>query len=510
MRGLALVDILVFAAYMAGVILFGCSFYFRKGSRQAEAFTSGAGRLPAWAVGMSIFATFVSSISFLGLPAKAYTGNWNAFVFSLTIPVAAFMAVRFFVPLYRGLGSVSAYSYLETRFGPWARVYASLCYLVTQVARMGTIMYLLALPMNALLGWPVPAIILVTGAGVLLYSTMGGIQAVIWTDAVQGIVLIAGTLLCLLVLLFSLPGGPGQAWEIAAAADKFSLGSWSLKDWGSETFWVIFVYGVFINLQNYGIDQNYIQRYMTARSRRDAVSSTLFGSLLYVPVSFLFFAIGTALFAYYQARPDLLPPEAAARPDQIFPFFIVRGLPTGVTGLLIAAVFAAGMSTVSTSLNSGATILLEDYYKRYADSDADDARSLRVLRWGTLALAALGVGCALAMMRVKSALDAWWAMSSVFSGGMLGLFLLGYFAKKARNAEAALGVALGLLVIAWVCLLQKMWPLPVKIHTNLSIVLGTTVIFVAGFALAALRGREVRGKPAARGSGRKREGNFGV
>lgn len=498
MQQLPLTDVLVFMGYMAGVTLFGCSFYFRKGSGQAAAFTSGAGRLPAWAVGMSIFATFVSSISFLALPAKAYTGNWNAFVFSLTIPVAAWMAVRFFVPLYRGLGSVSAYSYLEARFGPWARVYASLCYLVTQVARMGTIMYLLALPMNALLGWPVPAIILMTGAGVLLYSMMGGIQAVIWTDAVQGIVLIAGTALCLAVLLLAMPGGPGQAWEAASAAGKLSFGSWSLADWGSETFWVCLVYGVFINLQNYGIDQNYIQRYMTARSHRDAVRSTLFGSLLYVPVSFLFLAIGTALFAYYQARPELLPPEVAARPDQVLPFFIVRGLPTGVTGLLIAAVFAAGMSTVSTSLNSGATILLEDYYKRYVARDADDARALRVLRVGTLALAALGVGCALAMMRVRSALDAWWAMQSVFSGGMLGLFLLGYFSRRARNAEAALGVALGLLVIAWVSVWQRTWPLPVKIHTNLSIVLGTMAIFVGGFLLAALRGkrgeeREVRG-----------------
>jgi SSS family solute:Na+ symporter len=482
---LPLTDLLVFAAYMVGVTLFGCSFYFRKGAKEADSFTSGGGRLPAWAVGMSIFATFVSSISFLGLPAKAYTGNWNAFVFSLSIPVASLMAVRFFVPLYRSLNSVSAYSYLEARFGPWARLYASLCYLVTQVARMGTIMYLLALPMNALLGWSVPLIIVITGVGVLLYSMMGGIQAVIWTDAVQGIVLIAGTVLCLGVLLFSMPEGPWQAFDIAASADKFSLGSWSLSDWGSETFWVILIYGIFINLQNYGIDQNYIQRYMTARTQRDAIRSTLFGSLLYVPVSFLFFAIGTAMFAYYQARPELLPPEIAARPDQVLPFFIVNGLPKGITGLLVAAIFAAGMSTVSTSLNSGTTILLEDYYKRYVNPRASDAQALRVLHVGTLALAVLGVGCALAMMRVKSALDAWWTLSSIFSGGMLGLFLLGYFCKKARNPEAVLGAVLGVLVIAWVSVFQKVWPLPVKLHANLSIVLGTSVIFVTGFILAA-------------------------
>jgi len=483
---LPLIDLIVFAAYLAGVTLFGCSFYFRKETERANAFTSGAGHLPAWAVGMSIFATFVSSISFLGLPAKAYAGNWHAFVYSLTIPAASWMAVRFFVPLYRSLNSISAYSFLETRFGPWARMYASLCYLVSQVARMGTIMYLLALPMNALLGWSVPLIILITGAGVMLYSMMGGIQAVVWTDAVQGLILIEGTLMCLGVLLFTMPDGIGHAWENAVSAHKFDLGGWSLTDWGGETFWVCFAYGVFVNLQNYGIDQNYIQRYMTARSRRDAIRSTLFGSLLYVPVSFLFFAIGTALFAYYGARPDLLPSEVAAHPDQILPYFIVNGLPAGLTGLLIAAIFAAGMSTVSTSLNSGATILLEDYYKRYVNPKASDAHAMRVLRGGTLALAVLGVGCALALMRVRSALDAYWALQSVFSGGMLGLFLLGYFSKKARNPEAASGVVLGLLVIAWISIFQKRWPLPVALHTNLSIVVGTTTIFVTGFVLAAL------------------------
>ena len=483
---LELFDLAVFIAYLAGVTLFGCSFFFRRGSKQADTFTSGAGRLPAWAVGMSIFATFVSSISFLGLPAKAFAGNWNAFVYSLTIPIASWMAVKFFVPLYRSLNSVSAYQFLEARFGIWARVYASLCYLVSQVARIGTILYLLALPMHALLGWSVSNIILVTGVGVLLYAMMGGIQAVVWTDAVQGILLIAGTLLCLGVLLFSMPEGLDHAWRLAVSANKFDLGSWNLTDWSGDTFWVCFVYGVFVNLQNYGIDQNYIQRYLTARTRRDAVRSTLFGSLLYVPVSFLFFAIGTALFAYYHKAAAGLPAAVAACPDQVLPYFIAHGLPTGVTGLLIAAIFAAGMSTVSTSLNSGATVLLADYYRRYLNPRADDAASLRVLRGGTLAMAVLGVGCALAMMRVRSALDAYWTLQSVFSGGMLGLFLLGYFSRKARNPEAALGVALGLLMIAWISLFQKRWPLSIALHTNLSIVIGTTVIFVTGFVSAAL------------------------
>lgn len=148
--------------------------------------------MPGWLVGMSIFATFVSSISFLGLPGKAYQSDWNAFVFSLSIPVASIVAARFFVPLYRSVNSVSAYKYLEIRFGYWARAYASICYLLTQIIRTGAILYLLALPLNAMLGWDIGRIIIITGISVILYSMLGGISAVIWTDAVQGFILIAG------------------------------------------------------------------------------------------------------------------------------------------------------------------------------------------------------------------------------------------------------------------------------------------------------------------------------
>ncbi|MGV3640287.1 MAG: sodium:solute symporter, partial [Adhaeribacter sp.] len=386
-----LLDLLVFLVFMVGVVIYGCSFYFRK--RSAENYTSGGGRLPAWAIGMSIFATFVSSISFLALPGSAYGTNWNGYVFSLSIPVASFIAVRFFVPFYRRINHISAYYFLESRFGPWARTYASACYLLTQLARMGAILYLLALPMNVLFGWSIPLIIVVTGLAVVLYSMMGGIEAVIWTDAVLGFVLMGGALVCAGVLLFSMPEGPGQLFEIAAAQNKFSLGSFG-PGVGQATFWVILVYGIFINLQNYGIDQNYVQRYLTARSDAEARQSTLLGSLLYLPVSLLFFFIGTALFAYYQARPALLPEayRAEGMADKVFPYFIVHGLPAGLTGLLIAAIFAAGMSTVSTSINSSATVILSDYYKRYFRPQAGEQESMKVLYGASALMGLLSMG----------------------------------------------------------------------------------------------------------------------
>lgn len=154
---MSIIDTIVFLIFTGGVVLLGCSFFSKK--RTSDEFTSAGRSLPGWVVGMSIFATYVSSISYLAYPGKAYMADWNAFVFSLSIPIASYFAARYFVPFYRNLDSVSAYSFLEKRFGTWARFYASICYLLTQIARMGSILYLLALPMNALLGWDIKAII---------------------------------------------------------------------------------------------------------------------------------------------------------------------------------------------------------------------------------------------------------------------------------------------------------------------------------------------------------------
>jgi SSS family solute:Na+ symporter len=411
------------------------------------------------------------------------------------------MTVKFFIPHYRGIGSISAYYYLEQRFGPWARVYASVCYILTQLMRTGAILMLLALPLNALFGWDIKTIIIITGLMVMLYSILGGIKAVIWTDAIQGIILIVGAVVCAVILTFSMPEGPGQLFEIAKANHKFSLGSFGTS-LSESTFWVVLIYGLFINLQNYGIDQNYIQRYMTTSTDREAKSSALFGSLLYIPVSLLFFYIGTALFSYYTAQPDLLPDDLkiAGAGDKVFPYFIANGLPAGITGLLIAAIFAAGMSTVSTSLNSTATIVLTDYYKRYFNKNASEKSSMKVLYISSLMMGIAGIAIALALVGVESALDAWWSLASIFSGGMLGLFLLGFISKKAAKPEAIIGVIIGVIVIIWMSLSPlyftegKSLAFRSPFHTNLTIVFGTMTIFLVGFLLTKLLRRKCQKK----------------
>ena len=489
---ITLLDYILFFTFIAGVTVFGCSFYF-KSRKSAKAFTAASGTLPAWAVGMSIFATFVSSISFLGLPGDAYRGNWNPFVFSLSIPIATYLAAKIFIPLYRGMNSVSAYHFLEVRFGYWARCYVAVCYLLTQLARTGSILLLLALPINRMFGFPIESIIIVVGLLALIYTLMGGIAAVVWTDAVQGIILIVAAIACALILTFSMPEGPRQLFEIASANDKFSLGGLGLS-LGEPTFWVVLIYGLFINLQNYGIDQNYVQRYMTTKSTKEAIRSTLFGGLLYIPVSLIFVYIGTALYAYYTARGELLP--AGLPPDQVFPHFIVSGLPTGITGFVVASIVAAGMSTVSTSINSSATVVLTDFVKRLSKEELSDKKSMRTLYLTSFLVGFVGVLIGLLMMKVNGVLDAWWKLASICSGGMLGLFLLALLKRKVGRGSAITAVVVGLLVIAWMSLSPLLpdnatWSfVRSPLHSYLTIVFGTTAIFVVGFVLTVLAGKQ--------------------
>ena len=511
------IDWVVLAAYFAATM--GVGFYFYRRTRSTEGFTAGGRSLPGWVCGLSIFGTYLSSISFLGLPGKAYAANWNPFVFSLSLPVATWAAVRYFLPYYRRTGEVSAYAHLEHRFGPWARIYAGVFYLLTQLARMGAVTYLMALPLSVMLGWDIRTIILITGVSVTLYTLVGGIVAVIWTDALQSVVLIGAAVVCAAVMLLGMPQGPGQIFSIASAHDKFSLGSFSLSV-AEPTFWVVLIYGVTMNLQNFGIDQNFVQRYIVSRSDREARKSIWLGGLLYVPVSAVFFFIGTSLFAYYQAHPASLEdvrtavavqklqtqgidPGMAVNQaqfartrdslttgeigDKVFPYFIGAELPAGVTGLVVAGIFAAAMSTISASLNSSATLLMRDYYQRYINRAASERQLMRVLYGSTVIWGLLGTGVALLLIRVTSALDAWWTLSGIFGGGMLGLFLLGMISRRARNPAAIVSVILGILVICWMTLskyLAGRWePLHSPLHAFLVPVLGTLTILLLGLLL---------------------------
>lgn len=513
-------DFLVLLLYFVGTMAIG--FYFYRKSRSTEGFTAASRSMPGWLCGLSIFATYLSSISFLALPGKSYASNWNPFVFSLSLPIATWIAVVFFLPYYRNSGEISAYAQLEHRFGKWARMYASFFYLLTQLARMGAVMYLMALPLSILMSWDIKLIILVTGVSVTLYSFVGGIVAVIWTDAVQSVVLTVGAAACSLIMFFSMPAGPAEIFSIAAQYDKFSLGSLG-SSLTQETFGVVLIYGIVINLQNFGIDQNFVQRYIASKSDREARKSIWLGGLLYVPISAVFFLIGTQLFAFYHVHPEELNPirsnvarqhliqqgiapdnpEYANRleqmalsltpediGDKVFPHFIGTHLPAGIRGLVIAAIFAAGMSTVATSLNSSATLLTLDWYKRYFRPRAGERETMFSLYSATLLWGLLGTGVAFLLIHVTSALDAWWTLSGIFGGGMLGIFLLGMISRRAGNPAAIAGTVLGIGVICWMTLSPRVETLPAYLqnhfHAFLIPVFGTLSILLTGLAVSAI------------------------
>ncbi len=513
MKSLPLIDLLIVIAYLIGMV--GVGIYFSRKNNSAEQFTSASGKIPSWAIGISIYATFLSSNTFLGVPGKAYGSNWNSLVFSLSMPLAAWVAVKYFIPFYRSSGSVSAYTHLEHRFGAWARTYAVICFLLTQLARMGSIFFGIALSLQALTGYPLATIMIVVGICIVLYTVMGGIEAVIWTEVVQAVVKTAGALVIIYLIVDGMDGGIAEIIKVGKAENKFSLGTMA-PDFVQSSFWVVLLYGFFMNLNNFGMDQNYVQRYHTTGSAKEAAGSVWLCVYLYLPVSLLFFVIGSSLFAYYETNPDLLnavrmtaasellpggTPEAikslaatltpADYGDKVMPHFMVSKIPVGLLGLIVAAIMSAAMSTISSGMNASATVFSVDIYQRYFKKDITPKQSLRFLYIATTVFGLLGMIAGIAMIGIKSVLDVWWLLSGIFASGTLGLFLLGIISRNTKNAEALIATLIGLIVIIWMTfspnLSDEYEYLRFPLHQNMIMVVGTLSIFLVGVILTRFK-----------------------
>lgn len=479
-NSISFIDYFIIVVYLIGTTIFGT--WFIKRSGDMKSFTLAAKSIPGWALGVSLMATYLSSISFLANPGKSYASDWRPFVFTLTLPIAILIASKWFIPLYRNKVQTTAYEYLEQRFSLWARVYMGAAYILLQIGRFAVVLYLTALAMAALLDIDIKVLILLLGFLTILYTLLGGFAAVVWTDVVQAVVLFLGGLVCLLILLVHMPGGFDQLGVVASREHKFSLGPMDF-DMVKQGFWVIFIFGIVENLKNFSVDQNYVQRFLSASSEKEARKALWLGGLLYIPISALFFMIGTALFVYYLNVPAGTLPDKA---DQVFPYFIVHELPVGMVGLVIAGVLAAGMSTLSSSLNSSATVYTIDFYKRVVNADADDHAQLRVIRITTGVIGGLATVASLAMINAKTALDVWWEMSAIFGGGMLGLFLSAVLMPRLKSAQALMATIAGLLFVAWasgskLLLADGSWGF--GLHTMMVGVIGTLVIIATAYVL---------------------------
>lgn len=431
---LHLLDYIIIICFLLVTLVVG--FMFARRQNSLRSFFLAQGRIPAWAIGMSLLATLISSVTFLAYPGEGYTSNWILLVQGLMVPVILLGTIWFIVPLYRKVIGLSTYEYFEKRFGVFARYYSSLAFVLRQFSSMGTVLFLLALALDGMIGGNTTLMIVVIGLIIIAVNLMGGIEAVIWLDVFQGFMLFATGIICLTVILFSADGGPTAVWEIAKANGRTGFGPYN-ADLTRLTFLVMAINGVFYAIQKYGTDQTVVQRYLTAKTDKGAIRASLMGILLTVPVWMLFMFIGTALFSFYQQHS--LP--QGIRAEQVFPYFIATRLPIGVTGLILSAMISAAICSLSADLNSLAAVGVEDYYKKFRP-DRTDGEYLKAGKWTVVisGLIAIGIGCLYINAGSEGVLGIVFTLYAIFSGGIVGIFLLGIFSARANRQGITIAI----------------------------------------------------------------------
>ncbi len=448
-RSFGAINYAVLFGYLLGML--GVGLYFLNKNKNTDDYFRGGKHIPWWAAGCSIFATMLSSLTFTGLPSKAFAQDWVYAIGNMMIPVVAVVVVRVALPFYRRIDATSAYEYLEKRFHRGVRLFGSASFTVFHIFRMAIVMSLTGLAIAVATPLTPTQSVLLMGVLSVLYCTMGGIEAVIWTDTLQTVVLLGGAVLAVVLLISGTEGGASGFLETTRAADKFRLVNLHWDASGAQlAFWVVVIGAIGQNLSSYTADQAVVQRYMTTKNEQQAARSIMGGALLAIPATVLFFGIGTALFAFYQSHPEKLDPTITT--DQIFPLFIAREMPVGLAGLIVAGIFAAAQSTVSTSMNSTATAIVTDFLRPWNVLGSERAY-LNAARLCTLVVGILGTLLALIFVdpEIKSLFDAFIVVIGLFMGVLGGLFLLGALTLRANAAGAMTGavVGAGVMMCLW-------------------------------------------------------------
>jgi SSS family solute:Na+ symporter len=442
------IDGLIVAASV--VFTIGAGFYFARRQKSSDRFFSGSKNIPSWAIGISIFATLLSSVTFLAYPAAAYKSNWILLVQGLMVPVVLVGLIGFIVPLFRKAIKLSTYEYFERRFGVFARMYSSVAFLLTHFSKMGTVLYLVSIALSSFTHFPVLTVMLVLSAAIITLTVLGGMEAVIWMDVIQGGLLIGGGLLCLGILLFAPEGGPTVTLSQAFQMGKIDVGPFNFS-FSELTFWVMMINGAFYALQKYGTDQTIVQRYLAAKSDKDAKHAALIGVVMSVAVWTLFMLIGSLLYVYYHNGTATLPEGISA--DKVFPFFISTELPVGAVGLVLAALVAAALASLQSDLNCISAIGIADYYRRLKPNSTDKQQ----LRMGRILVLVAGV----LMMTVAYLYVTWegegvlgvvFGLYAIFSAGIVGIFLLGLLSRRANWQGLYIGIAVCILFTAYAVL----------------------------------------------------------
>ena len=455
MENLRWLDFVIVLLYFAVVAWIGLRFSRRQNS--TDTYFAARRSIPHWAMGLSMFATLISSITFIAYPGSAYAGSWSELVPGFMVIGVLLLVGTVLVPFYRHAVGLSAYEYFGQRFGYGARAYSGLAFSAGHFAKMGFVFYLISLTASSMTGLNIYLVLLIAGVVTVLYTLFGGLEAVIWTDVLQGFIMFLGVIVILGFLVHLMPGGIGAAFDLATEKGKFSLGTPRLDFADKTSLWVMSLYGFFWYLQKYAADQTIVQRYLVAKSDREALKGVALGALLCVPFWTIFMLIGTLVWAYYQLSGTAFPPElldntGKVMSDKVFPHFLVTQIPAGLSGLFVAAVLAAGMSTLSSDLNCLSAVGVEDYYRKLRPN-ASDARRLILgkVMVGICGVAAVGIA-ALIAWKSQRVLSLYYAVTSIISGGLAGMFILAFLSRRANKQGLWIGIITSLIFTAWATL----------------------------------------------------------
>jgi solute:Na+ symporter, SSS family len=454
------------------VLMLGIGVWSARKSKDAEGFFRGGQQIPWWAAGLSIYATMLSSITFMAIPAKAYYSNWWFILSQLSIIALAPIIIAIYLPFFRQLNLTSAYEYLELRFNLAIRLFGSTSFIAFQIARTGIVLYLPALALSTVSSLDTTSCIVGMTLLTITITYLGGMEAVIWTDVAQSLILLAAAGLSLLVILTQLDGGFFENLQHASSHDKFFPAlPWS-ANFMIESGWVLLLGTFFATLISYTSNQEVIQRFMTTQNEKEAARAIWVNALLSLPSGILFFAVGTALFLFYDQHPARLDPSLS-RNDAIFPYFMVQELPAGVAGFVVAGIFAAAQPT--SSLNSIATAVVTDFYQRLHPAASSKTR----VRWGRVATFCAGMaGMAVALTMERFPVESLWELFlnvlGLTTGILAGLFSLGILTRRAHG----LGAVCGVVVSA-----ATMWGVSQfgEVHALMFGCLAVVTCFVAGY-----------------------------
>ncbi|QZT36767.1 sodium/solute symporter [Halosquirtibacter xylanolyticus] len=440
-QSLGWLNILVLIVYFSLLIWIG--YYFSKRQKNTDDYFKGGGRVPWWAAGLSIFGTALSAITFMAIPAKSYATNWSYVWLNLGVIAVAPLIVYIFIPYFRKQNITTAYEYLEIRFNYFLRAAGSASFILYQIGRMGVVLFLPAIALNVVTGIDIYVCISMMGVLSLLYTLMGGIEAVIWTDAMQVVVLLGGAILSLFLIANQVDGGFTGIMKVAISDQKIEAFNTAF-DWRQPTLWVVLIGGLFNQFSTYASDQTMVQRYLTTPDTRSAQKSVWTNAILTIPATFIFFFVGTALYVFYKQHPADMN-YALVNGDSIFPWYITNELPNGIVGILISGIFAAAMSSVSSSINSAATSYCIDFHFRVFNSSN---KSMVIAKRATLVIGLLGTSFALLMagMEIKSLWDTFNKVLGLIIGGLGGLFLLGVLFPKVDGRSASVAFILTIIL----------------------------------------------------------------